>query len=468
MKDDGFMAASSLSVDENKADCSVNSGVLAFFTGPSLPLGALGIPLVVSLPEFYANYVGVKLAVVGLVFMLVRLADLGVDPLLGVIMDATRTRFGRYRPWMALGAPLLMLGAYMTFMARPGAGPYYLAAWLFVVYFAYSVLVLGQVAWGSTLATGYNQRSRIYGWVQNGAMIGMVLVLFLPPVIGPLIPQDRAAGVQAMGWFIVLLAPLTVGLAIWRTPEPEARRPKTQHVDLKAVLKLLSRPAVTRILFTDLSLALAPGITGALFIFFFREARGFTTTQSTTLLLIYFLGALAGAPLWVWLSRRIGKHRALIVAAVHYSLMMCLLLLLPKGEFFIAAPFIFITGFAYPAGTMLLRAMMADAADEADFDGDGERTGLLFAMLTSTQKVGFALSIGLTFPILQAVGFIATAGAHNTPFAIRGLEMVFVIAPISFALMGALMLRGYHLDEKTHGVIRMKLTARQFMKAPSI
>lgn len=439
---------------------AISGGALAIFTGPSFPIAAIGLPLVVSLPEFYANYVGVKLAIVGLVFMLVRLVDLGVDPVLGSMMDATRTRFGRFKPWMAAGAPILMISTFMIFMAHPGVGAVYMAGWLLALYMGYSILVLSHAAWASTLASDYNERSRVYGWIQNGAVIGMVLVLFLPPIVGPMFPANHAAGLQAMGWFVILLTPLTVALAVWRTPEPDRQTAAALRVTPAVILKLLLRPAVSRILIADLCLAMAPAITGALFIFFFREARGFTTTQSTILLLIYFLGGLAGAPLWGLLARRFGKHRALIAAALQYSVMMSLTLMLPKGGFAVTAPFFFLTGLAFSAGTILLRAMLADAADEADYAGAGDRTGLLFAMITTTQKIGYALSIGITFPILQAVGFVPKAGAHNTPFAIHGLEMLFVLGPVAFSLIAILALRGYRLNEKTHREIRAMLKAR--------
>lgn len=451
-------AAPAIAKDE---PAGIRRGALALFTGPSLPISALGLPLYVSLPEFYANYVGVALATVGLVFMLVRLVDLAIDPVLGAMMDVTRTRFGRFRPWLAVSAPILMVATYMMFMAKPGAGPVYMGAWLFMLYVGYSILVLAHGAWASTLATGYNDRSRIYSWVMTATVIGMLLVLFLPPIVGPLLPGNRAAGVQAMGWFIILLLPVTIGLVVWRTPEPRLSDPGKAKITLAGFLQLARRPAILRILIADLALALAPAITGALFIFFYREARGFTTTQTTTLLLIYFFGGLVGAPLWGWMSHKIGKHRALVVAALHYAVMISFALVLPKAAFALTAVMIFITGLAYTAGTILLRAMMADASDEAELDSGANRIGLLFAMIASTQKVGAALAVGATFPLLQAVGFIPKAGAQNTPFAIHGLELLFVVGPVIFSIVAAMALWNYHLDEKTHGTICAALKSRQ-------
>jgi Na+/melibiose symporter-like transporter len=95
-----------------------SSWTLAAFAAPSLPLAALGLPLVVYLPEYYVSELGLSLSVVGSAFLLVRVADIILDPILGGMMDRTRTGIGRFRPWLAAAAPVLMLAAYFLFMAK--------------------------------------------------------------------------------------------------------------------------------------------------------------------------------------------------------------------------------------------------------------------------------------------------------------------------------------------------------------
>ena len=79
---------------------------LAAFAGPCLPMAALGLPLVLNLPTFYAQSMGLSLDVVGYIFLAVRLIDISFDPILGSLMDRTRTRIGRFRPWRQ-GAAIL-------------------------------------------------------------------------------------------------------------------------------------------------------------------------------------------------------------------------------------------------------------------------------------------------------------------------------------------------------------------------
>jgi GPH family glycoside/pentoside/hexuronide:cation symporter len=91
--------------DQGQTSSRLSSWRLSAFALPCLPLAALGLPLVVYLPEYYANDLGLNLSIVGAAFMLVRIADIMVDPFLGAAMDRSRSRFGRFRPAMVIGAP---------------------------------------------------------------------------------------------------------------------------------------------------------------------------------------------------------------------------------------------------------------------------------------------------------------------------------------------------------------------------
>ena len=197
-----------------------SKGALAIFSGPALPLAALALPLVVYLPHFYAAQMGISLAAVGVIFSIVRLLDIVLDPILGAVMDRTHTRFGRFRPWMAASVPILILASFLVFMPPKGVGAPYVIGSLLLLYGGYSMAVVGHLAWGGTLAPNYNDRSRIFGWVQAFTVGGMILVLVFPIIIAKLVPNGDAAGVASMGWFVIVLTPLTIALALWRIREP--------------------------------------------------------------------------------------------------------------------------------------------------------------------------------------------------------------------------------------------------------
>src|SRR5690606_9273181 len=198
-------------------------------------------------------------SLVGAAFMGVRLLDIAFDPWFGGVMDRTRTRFGRFRPWFAISAPILMLASYMLFMAKPGVGVGYLWLWLLVIYAGFSISTLSQLAWGAVLSPSYDERSRIYAWWQGGNVVGMILVLTLAPLLAMLGVPGHAAGVAAMGWFIVILAPLTTGLTVATVPEP-AVGGRPPRAGLREYFALLRRPSVRRLLAADLLVGTGPAI----------------------------------------------------------------------------------------------------------------------------------------------------------------------------------------------------------------
>ena len=455
-----------------------SNGVLAAFSAACLPYAALGLPVYVTLPEFYASHVGVDLAVVGLVFLIIRMADIVIDPALGMVIDRTNSRFGRYRLWMGLAAPVLMLAVGMLFMARPGAGAAYLTVWLVVLSLGFSVSLLSQVSWASALSSDYDQRSRIYGWWQTANIIGVLAVLMVPVLVQNMGWGDYARAVQWQGWFIIIALPVSLAITFAFTPEPPPGPPASAESRF-AYLALFKRPVIQRLLGADLALGVARGVVGALFFYFFEAARGFERAETSILLLVYFVFGLFGAPAWSWLAVRLGKHRALIWACVYFAVTLMLAAFLspvlvgpaqagletltgapaPYADLLMAGVMVALVGLAFASGDLLLRAMMADVSDQVRLDDGADRTGLLFSILTATSKLGYAVSV-LTFAGLQLAGFDPGLGGGNSGPALMWLQIMFAGLPALCLLLAALALHRYPLDQVRHAEIRAALEAR--------
>ena len=223
---------------------------------------------------------------------------------------------------------------------------------------------------------------------------------------------------------------------------------------------LIARPSFARILLADLCLALGPGWMSATYLFFFTDSRGFTTGQASILLAIYILAGIVGAPLMGRLAMKISKHRAVMVATTCYSLTLISLIAIPQGNLAVAAIPLVFAGIMASGFNVLTRAMTADIADEIRLEKGKERSGLLYAITTMTTKVAGAFSIGLTFLVLSQVGYNAADGAQNTAHAIRNLELVFLVGPVVFVMLGGACMIGYGLGAERHAEIRRQLDER--------
>lgn len=433
------------------------SRILAF-SAPSLPLAALGLPLVVQLPPHYAGYVGLEIGIVGLLFMVARILDIGVDISIGLAMDQTRTRIGRFSPWLVMSIPVIMVGSYFLFMAKPGADAAYLAFWLFFTYIGFSMGSLSQMSLGATLSDNYHERSRVFVFWQAGNVLGMLLVLLIPVLIHSQ-GGTAADGVQGMGWFIVILMPLTalIAAAFAKEESPKASAKKT---NLNDVISLFKSDACRRLLTCDLMLMFGSGVTGGLFLFYFDAVKGYGGLAAA-LLLIYFVAGLLGAPIWTMIARRSGKHISLICACIYAAISQPLIMFLPENNFIAASIGMAAAGIVYTSGAYLLRAMMADIGDEDLLATGQDRTGLLYALVTLTGKAGYALAVGVTYMGLGAFGFNSKLGSANTPEALAGLTLLFIGLPVVVNVLGAILLLKYPIDAKRQAELQAAILAKR-------
>jgi Na+/melibiose symporter-like transporter len=339
-------------------------------------------------------------------------------------------------------------------MAQPGVTTGYLLAWLLVLYIGFSVLTLGHAYWAAALVPEYHGRSRIYGWMQATGVAGLVVALLMPSFT-----SSPAAGIHAMGYYIMAATPLTVLLCISFVREPK-RTESHSAVTACEYWTMLARPSLLKVLGADLALALGPALTGALYLFFFEQALGYTRRQTSLLLVLYIAAGLIGAPAWARVARRLGKHRTVMLACVLYGFAQAFVFMLPKATLPLMIPGMFFAGFVVSAFTFLIRAMVADIGDEVRLDIGKDRTAVLYGLITMTSKVGSTISVPITFSILAIFGFNAKEGVVNTGMPLNALIACYVVVPVLTMFVGAAMLRGYKLDARRHDEIRAQLGER--------
>jgi Na+/melibiose symporter-like transporter len=435
----------------------ISRWTLLAFAFPAAPISAMGLPLVVHLPPFYAGTLGLGLTVVGSIFMLARFWDVFTDPVLGVVSDRFETRWGRRRHWIVISVPIMLLSVYMIFMPTPPVSANYLIFWLFVLYIGWTLLTISHISWGAELTPDYHERSRVQGARELVLILGMVFVLALPALIEFVHPVNIAAArVESMGWFVLILLPISVWIAVWKVPERPTPRP--EHVPLRqAVSVLVENRPLRMVLLADLISGVSGGIVASLFLFLAEDVLKLGKFSSA-LLLCYFISGVAFIPAVLWVSRRLGKHRTAALSALFNAVTIPLILIVPAGNAPVALIAFVLFGVNMAAGPFLFRAIMADVADHDAVQTKQTRTGLFYSLLTSTNKVGAAVAIGLSYTMLDVVGFVP--GGENTAAALEGLRMVYVLPASIISVLVALILWRFPLDERQQQANREILDRR--------
>lgn len=423
----------------------------------AFPIGAFVTTLSVYLPNYYSRTIGLPLASVGFAFAFVRLLDIAFDPALGVAIDLTRTRLGRFRPWLACSAPVLMAGTAAIYFVHAQVSGSYLIVWLLLLYAGYSMLVLSQAAWAAALVREYHGRARMYGLIQAVGVTGSLTVLILPQLFAGLMPHFALKGVPLMGAILILAVPVTALVTVLFAREPEAVVSRASKGSLREYADLVRRGSTLRVLAADFFCNMGPAITAPLYLFFFEEARGYSLAEANLLLVVYIFAGLSGPSFWSRLTHRFGKHSTLLLSTLVYAVVQTGLLVLPRHVPLAMTGAMFAVGFTASAFPFLTRAMLADVADEVRLETGQDRTALLYALVTTTSKMGSTLSVGIAYALLPLFGFRAVAGAINDAHAIFGLEACYLVPPIASVLIGGLAMWGYRLDAVRHAEIRAAL-----------
>jgi len=426
--------------------------LLAMYGLPGFALAGLLLPLYVYLPVYYAQDLGLGFAVTGSVLLLARLWDMATDPVMGFFSDRIVTRWGRRRPWLLIGCPVILIGIWYLFMPPAGAGWAHLLVWSIVLYSGATLVQLPYLAWGAELSPDYHERSRVTAAREAFVVCGTLAVAAFPALVG----GDTAASLELIAWMLVIAFPLTIIAACGTVPERPVQ-PRTTF-DWQQGLRLMRQNRPFRRLVAAYFLnGVANGLPASLFLLFVEHGLG-RPDLSGALLFLYFLCGVGSVPVWLAASRRFGKHRVWVAAMVTACAAFVWVPMLGPGDVLWFAVICGLTGFTLGADLVLPPSMQADVIDVDTAKTGRPRTGLYFALWGLATKLALALAVGLAFPLLDLSGFQRSGGDAQT--GLVALAALYSLAPVVFKLGAAALMRGFPITKERHAELRRRIAAR--------
>ncbi|MCB1645159.1 MAG: MFS transporter [Pseudomonadales bacterium] len=437
----------------------LSTRALMAYSGVTIPMAAMGMPIAVYLPRFYTEGLGLSLVTVGTIFTMARIWDVVTDPMMGMAIDKFDTRWGRRKHWIAISIPVLLLAVYMIFMPDPDSvSGFYLGFWLIVLYVGYTMLAIAHQSWGAELSRSYDERSRLFGWREIFVIAGMTIVLAIPAALELTGMNDQQSKVASMGWFCLILFPLLVIPTL--TMVPDSHNSSQTVVPWGEAMKVMvTNRLMWRLLASDLAAGFGTAVSGALYIFV-ASAWFKLPSHASLALLFYFLASFLAMPGWLKLAYRVGKDTALKIALLYAVVInVGIPFVAEEGSVVVLWGFTIAYGVAYGAAPALLRSMMADLTDEDELRSGQARSGMFFALLTTTNKLGAAFAVGISFSVLELL-FDFVPGGQNSQEALDGLLLTYAFGTAIGLFLAFIPLIGYPLDRAAHEKIREALDAR--------
>ena len=456
---------------------------MAVYGMANLPTSIVGLPIALYIPAFYSQNLGLSLATIGVLIALSRLTDVFTDPAIGIASDRWQTRFGRRKPWMVMGMPLMVLSLWMLFVPKSAfavtlwqalggenVSNLYLFVWISALYLSFTLVDLPYRAWGAEISTDYDERSRVTGWREAFGYGGTLMALSIPLIMALYFGKPGADNaLLAIAMVVVILLPVMMAPALlWVREIPSLKAPTANKVSLKRGLKIVwSNGPYKRLVISLIFLVAAVTMTATLSFFFVNVVMEQPFDRYALFILAYYLSSSLTIPVWFAISKKMGKHKTVVAGIVWLSLWSAFIPLLGPDQFWLFFVIMLLKGSAVGALVFLPASMAADVIDLDTLRTGEQRTGLYFSLWGMINKAAVALGVLLATNGVAWFGF-DPAIADNTDAAKMSVAVLYSIGPAILACVALPLLWNYPLSKERQERMRAHIERRDLRRLGAI
>ena len=313
-------------------------------------------------------------------------------------------------------------------------------------------------AMGAELSTVYHQRSRVFLYRHLFAVAGTLgaALLFVVANRGgaAFFPERDALALIALVGLLILPVPvLATALLVRERPLPAIQREVAP--DRRGGIRLmLSNKPYLRILACYFVNGLANAFPVTLLFFYVKQVIE-RPDWTAIYLAVYFVAAILGTPVWMFIANRLGKHIAWRYALILAILAFTTVPFLGSGDAIMFLLVALVAGFTLGADLAMPAAMLADVVDQDILETGKRRTGIFYAVWAMAAKAAAALVVGVSLKLLDVVGFVPDM--YNDGEALLVLSILFGICPIAFKLLALAAVWRYPLTAARQAELRARI-----------
>jgi glycoside/pentoside/hexuronide:cation symporter, GPH family len=401
---------------------------------------------------------------------IVRLIGAFDDPLIGLISDRTNTRWGKFRPFLLWGAIPYGICGYLVF-AGPNFGPTGKVIYAYVTYglmlTSYSVINAPYSSLLGVISPSSRTRAVASSFRFVGAFGGALLIsLFVRPLVKYLGGENEMRGFQLTMAIFAVVSVIMFWITFATTRE-RVTPPPHQKTNVREELGELFRnwPCIVMLLSSVLSTTYFI-MRGGTTLYYFKYVAGddgkpifIGLDRSTIFLTTGALSLVVGTACIGRFVRKIDKKYYAGALSAVAGLCFASFFILPKDNFALQLTFNALSQLCAGPVAALTWALYGDVADYGEWKFGRRSTGLIYSASLFAIKSGVVVA-GFLLPLfLQLFGFVANVA--QTATALLGITIAFSLVPAICALLNAVALLMYPINQKQVDEIERDLAARR-------
>jgi GPH family glycoside/pentoside/hexuronide:cation symporter len=411
---------------------------------------------------YYTDVFGISAAAAASMMFVIKIVNAFSDPLIGALADRTRSRHGKFRPYL-IWMPIPLAGAAVLTYTTPKLGADGKIVWAYASYLLMMVCYTGinipYNALSGVMSGDPQERSTINGLRFIFAFVGSTVVTAATPRL----VQWLGHGDDKLGWQLTMLswgvlASVLFALTFFNTRERIAPS-AAQHSNVAQDIRDLTRNRPWIVLFF-LALIIMVSITlrASTAAYYFKYVVGRPEWMSG-FVPAFMISAAVGASLTPFMTRFVDKKKLMMILMSCTAVLSSAFFFIPHDQIVLMFALQVALGLVLGPKSPLAFSMYADTADYNEWRTGRRATAMTFAAATFSQKLGTALAVAVIGAIFTALGYVPNA--TQTTGSQAGIVWLMSFIPALFAVLAVAIMYFYNLDNHTLVRIQSELEARK-------